>query len=74
MNKQQYEKFLKAHDAIRMNDYVIYGYVSYIGSICYGAYYVSEIDGEYYINENPEISFRDEKALQRCIDFATTKK
>lgn len=74
MNKQEYKNFLKSHDAIRINNYVIHSYTSYVGWTCYGAFHVSEIDGGYYINERPEVYFRDEKALQRCIDFAITKK
>lgn len=73
MNKNEYEKFLKAHDAIRINNHVIYSSVSKIGYICYSAYNIIEMEGEFFINETPEISFRDEKALQRCIDFAMSK-
>lgn len=70
MDKADYEKFLKANDAIRINDYLIYAYKSTIDYSCYGAFNVVEMDGEYYINEKPSFADRGEKAKNRCIDFA----
>ena len=51
MSEKDFMNFLKLHDAIRINDYVIYSYISKIGHICYGAYNVIEMDGLYYIDE-----------------------
>lgn len=73
MSEKEFIKFLKLHDAIRINDFVIYNYNSAMNYECYGAFGVFEMDGEYYINENPSFAARDEKAKQRCIDFAITK-
>lgn len=73
MSEKDFIKFLKLHDAIRINDFVIYSYTSAIEYECYGAFGAFEMDGEYYINENPSFSDRGERAKQRCIDFAITK-
>lgn len=73
MSEKDFMNFLKLHDAIRINDYVIYSYISKIGHICYGAYNVIEMDGLYYIDEQPSFSDRTERARQKCIDFAIIK-
>lgn len=73
MSEKDYMNFLKLHDAIRINDYVVYSYTSAIGYECYGAFGVFEIDGQYYINEQPSFADRTESARQKCIDFAIIK-